>query len=333
MVHEGNPVLLFDPPGSWKLSKPHRSLLWQCSLVGLAALVWYAVTWTVSDTTPGGSSLPGLVCGIAAGLLMLYLFAYALRKTPLMRWWFSWRPTTYWLRQHIWFGLLTIPFVLVHTARISNWGPLTFVLVAVYAAVIVSGLWGVYLQQRIPTRLLQEVPDETIRSQIPDLTAQLRAEAELLVLATCGPTRVGPGAMKLPLTLKNHIGVVRAAHAGKGSGLLAVVPTEPVPDTEPLRRYFNETVEPYLRPESTLRSNLQLRARVDKDFRDLRERLPAAAQPVIDALYDLCERRRQFDEQTHLHDTLHAWVGFHLALSSLLVVLLVWHVITAVLYW
>jgi hypothetical protein len=326
-------VLLFDPPGSWKLSKLHTLWMWPCALLGLAAIVWYVFTCAVSTETPGGSSLPGLVCGILAGLLMLYLFAYALRKTDLMKWYFSWRPTRWWLAQHIWFGLLTIPFVVVHTARISHWGWLTTALVVVYAVVILSGLWGVYLQQRVPTRLLQEVPDETIRSQIPELTEQLRAEAELLVLATCGPPREGPGAIELPLTLRNHLGVIRAAHAGKGSGLLAVLPADPIPDTEPLRRYFNEAVEPYLRPESTLRSKLKLRARVDKDFRDLRERLPVDARPVIDALLGLCEHRRQFDEQADLHDRLHAWIGYHLALSSLLLILLAWHITTAIIYW
>jgi hypothetical protein len=180
---------------------------------------------------------------------------------------------------------------------------------------------------------LQEVPDETIRSQIPELAEQLRAEAELLVLATCGPLKQGPGAIELPLTLKTHLGVIRAAHAGKGSGLLAVLPADPIPDTEPLRRYFNEAVEPYLRPETTVRSKLKLRARVDKDFRDLRERLPVDARPVIDALLGVCEHRRQFDEQTHLHDRLHAWIGYHLALSSLLLILLAWHVTTAIIYW
>jgi hypothetical protein len=326
-------VLLFDPPDSWKLSKLHRSWLGACAVAGGAALLWYVLTWATSAETPGGSSLPGLVCGILAGLLMLYLFAYVGRKTPALRWYFSRRPTNFWLRQHVWFGLLTIPFVIVHTARISHWGTLTIALVVVYAAVILSGLWGVYLQQRVPTRLLQEVPDETIRSQIPELTDQLRAEAELLVLAVCGPPKQGPAAMELPLTLKHHIDVVRAAHAGRGSGLLGVLPAEPIPDTEPLRRYFSETVEPYLRPETALRSKLQLRARVDKDFRDLRARLPVAAQPVIDALLGLCERRRQFDEQIHLHDRLHAWIGYHLALSSLLLILLGWHVFTAILYW
>jgi hypothetical protein len=327
-------VLLFDPPGSWKSSPLlHKSWWVPCGLAALAALAWYAVEWSLATVTPGGSSRPGLVFGTLGGVLMLYLFSYALRKTVLMRWWYSWRPTKYWLRQHIWFGLVTVPFVYVHAARITAWGPLHIALIVIYTIVILSGLWGVYLQQRIPTRLLQDVPDETIRWQIPDLTDQLRGEAELLVLATCGPPKHGPGAMELPLTLKNHIDVIRKAQHGKGTGLLAVLPREPVPDTEPLRRYFNETVEPYLRRDTTVRSKLQLRARVDKDFRDLRERLPIAAQPVIDALYDLCNRRRQFDEQAELHDRLHAWVGFHLVASALLVVLLICHVATAIYYW
>ena len=43
--------------------------------------------------------------------------------------------------------------------------------------------------------------------------------------------------------------------------------------------------------------------------------------------------RRQFDEQVRLHDRLHAWVGLHLCLSALLVVLLLGHAVTAPLYW
>ena len=42
---------------------------------------------------------------------------------------------------------------------------------------------------------------------------------------------------------------------------------------------------------------------------------------------------KQFDEQTRLHDWLHAWVGFHLVLSAALMVLLVSHAITAPIYW
>jgi hypothetical protein len=326
-------VLLFDPPGSWKLAPQHRKWLWPCAVVALAAIVWYGVTWALSSEMPGGSSLPGLVAGVLAGLLMLYLFAYALRKVAPFSLWFRARPTAFWLAQHIWLGLLTIPLVLVHGARITQWPPLTTALMTAYAIVIVSGVWGLYLQQRVPTRLLQEVPDETIRSQIPELIAQLQAEADLLILAACGPPPEAAGSHHLPVPLTRHLDVVRAARSGKGTGLLAVLPAEPIPDTEALRRYFTEVVEPYLQQMGRSRSRLQLRARVEKDFRALRDRLPAGAQPIIDALHDLCNRRRQFDEQADLHDRLHLWVGFHLVLSVLLLVLLVAHIITALLYW
>jgi hypothetical protein len=323
-------VLLFDPPGSWKLAKEHHSWLWPCLGIGLAAFGWYAATWAASPEQPGGSSLPGLACGVVAALLMLYLFSYALRKTRLFRIWFGRLRTSHWLRQHIWLGLLTVPLVAVHAARITHWGPLTIALIVVFAGVILSGIWGLILQQRVPTRLLEEIPDETIRSQIPELTEQLRQEAELLVLATCGPPA---GSSEVPLTLRQHIGVVRAARTGRGTGLLAVLPVEPIPDSEPLRRYFVDTVDPYLRPDASGRSHLFLRARIDKDFRDLQGRLPADALPVVEALRDLCERRRQFDEQARLHSWLHAWVGFHLTLSAALIVLLAGHAVTAVYYW
>jgi hypothetical protein len=327
-------VLLFDPPNSWKLSKQHRTWLYPCLLIGVAALAWYFAHWAFFSTEqPGGSSLPGLVCGISAGLLMLYLFSYALRKVPVFNFWFGRLPTNYWLRQHVWLGLLTVPLVIAHAARITHWGNLTIALMCVYAAVIASGVWGVILQQSVPTRLLEDVPDETIRSQIPQLTEQLRQEAELLVLATCGPPESNTGRVEIPLTLKQHIGVVRDARTGKGTGLLALMPAEPIPDTESLRRYFIDTVDPYLRQTTGSRSKLFLRAKIERDFRDLKGRLPAEALPVIEALRDVCERRRQFEEQERLHSWLHAWVGFHLVLSAALVVLLGSHVITAVLYW
>jgi hypothetical protein len=324
-------VLLFDPPNSWKLSKQHQTWAWPCLIIGLAACAWYGVTWAFSDAQPGGSSWPGIVSGIAAGLLMLYLFAYALRKVPVFSAWFGRAPTKYWLRQHIWLGLLTVPLVVAHAARISYWSPLTMALLGVYALVIISGVWGLCFQQRVPTRLLEEIPDETIRSHIPELTNQLRAQAELLVLATCGPPKEGGPAAGLA-TLEANRKLLHASH-GKGSWLLAMLPPRPIPDTEALRRYFYETLDPYLGASRGTRSHLQLLARLETDFRDLHARLPTTAHPVIDALADLCKRRRQFDEQARLHAWLHTWVGVHLSLSAILVVLLVCHIATAFIHW
>jgi hypothetical protein len=214
----------------------------------------------------------------------------------------------------------------------TRWGgSLTVVLLVVYLVVFASGLWGVWMQHRMPRQLLQEIPDETIRVQIPELSDELRREAELLVLATCGPP---PEHQEQALVLlKENRSRIRAGYAGKGAGLLHLLPETPLADTEPLRHYFHDVIDPYLRPETSQRSRLRLRSRLEIDFRDLRLKINPDAHPVVDALKDLCERRRQFDEQARLHGWLHGWILVHLSCSAALVVLLIWHAVTAVLYW
>jgi hypothetical protein len=299
--------------------------------VALAAGGWYVVAAAGSEVLPGGSSWPGFVSGALAGLLFLYLFAYGLRKLPVVRLWFDRRPTKYWLAQHIWLGLLTFPLVALHSALLTRWGgPLTVLLLAVYFAVLFSGIWGLWMQQRTPRRLLHEVPDEANPYQLADLSEQYRREAELLVLATCGPP---DGAAEGLAVLHENRHVLQALRSGKGSGLLRIIPERPLPHTEALRQYFRTVIDPYLRPETSHRSALRLRARMAADFHQLRQQVNPSALPVVEALEGLCERRRQFDEQARLHRWLHAWVGAHLSLSAVLVVLVIGHAVSAVWYW
>jgi hypothetical protein len=329
-------VLLFDPQ-SWKVEaeewrKWHRRWFRVCLLIAIAAVAWYVVEAVLSRSLPRGSSLPGLAAGGLAGLLFLYLCAYAGRKYPPLAVWFARRPTKYWLAQHIWLGLLTFPLVCLHTSILTKWGgPLPTILLVVYFVVFASGVWGLFLQQRLPRHLLQDLPDETIRSQIPELTSELRTEAELLVLATCGPPADNPTAgLK---TLKEGISRVRAARAGRGTGMLRVLPAEPLPDTEPLRKYFHDFIDPYLREDLSYLSKLRLRARMESDFSDLRLRVNPAAHEVVDALRDLCQRRRQFDQQVWIHSWLHGWIVVHLSFSLALLILVVWHACSAIPYW
>jgi hypothetical protein len=329
-------VLLFDPqswrldPASWK--KWHRKWFWPCLVLAVAAAAWYGVEASLAGSLPGGSSAPGLAAGIVAGLLFFGLFAFALRKWAPLSWVFRIKPTKFWLAQHIWFGLLTFPLVVLHSGLLTRWGGyLTIALLVVYLVVFLSGVYGLWMQQRLPRSLLQEIPDETIHSQIPALSGELLDEAELLVLATCGPPPDQPqGGLAI---LEKNLRRVRASRSGKGTGLLRVLPEMPVEDTEPLRRYFRAVIDPYLRSDTSNRSRVRLRARMKHDFRDLRLRLNPAVHPVVDALEDLCERRRQFDEQAQLHSRLHGWILFHLSFSAVLLVLLVWHAVTAIWYW
>ncbi len=329
-------MLLVDPPsrrqGTSTWRKWHLPWLLVCLLVATAGGAWYVIAAFALGALPGGSSLPGLVAGIAGGLLFFYLFAYGLRKLVPFRWWFRLRPTKFWLAQHIWFGLLTFPLVAMHSGLLTRWGGiLTMLLLLIYFAVIVSGIWGLWMQQSIPRLMLQEVPEEANFYQLGELTEQLRREADLLVFAACGP-EAGLGKDELAL-LQSHQDILQAVRKGKGSGILRDIPRHPLPDTEPLRQYFRQEVEPYLRRSTLKRGSAGAHARMKAEFGDLRKMIHREALPVVDTLEALCDHRRQFDEQTQLHLRLHNWIVVHQALSAILLLFLAFHVVSAVWYW
>ena len=99
----------------------------------------------------------------------------------------TWRigQTKTWMRAHIWLGLLTVPLLLLHSGfEFRN--TLANVLTILLLIVVVSGIWGLVLQQLLPQRMLHDIPAETIHSQIDSVMKQLTREGKRLVNATCG---------------------------------------------------------------------------------------------------------------------------------------------------
>jgi hypothetical protein len=123
--------------------------------------------------TVGGTPL-GLWFGAIS--LAIFIFAALLslrKKIPL------WRVGTVqrWLRAHIWLTLLTIPLILMHSGfRLG--GPMTTLLMALYAIVMVSGIYGLFLQHLMPRLMKERLPAETVFEQIPHIRTQLAAAAE-----------------------------------------------------------------------------------------------------------------------------------------------------------
>jgi hypothetical protein len=68
-------------------------------------------------------------------------------------------------------------------------------------------------------------------------------------------------------------------------------------------------------------------------FQDRRTKLDPAAHVTIDALENLCDQRRQLEEQARMHFWLHGWLCVHLPLSVALFVLMVLHIWYALKYW
>src|SRR5450432_1219962 len=161
------------------------------SLVTIAASLLYVANFH-SDRLPPGIRLPasliqtpsehhsvgGTPLGLALGAISLAIFVFAAllslrKKIPL------WRIGTVqrWLRAHIWLTFLTIPLIILHSGfRLG--GPMTTLLMALYALVMASGIYGLVLQHLMPQLMKERLPAETVFEQIPHIRSQLCAAAE-----------------------------------------------------------------------------------------------------------------------------------------------------------
>jgi hypothetical protein len=306
-------------------------------LLGLGG--WFALESLNRPDWPGGSTAVGLTLGTVGGLLILFEVLLWPRKKKR-----AWRigRVRLWMAGHIWLGLLTLPLLILHSGFYLG-GSLSTVLTLLLVVVVLSGLWGLILQQILPKRMLDEVPAETISSQIDRIGLQTRQEARRLVLATCGPTddeRWGGDVEETGLNEQDNsnpsyvvVGAVRTAGRLQGNVLQTAVPSAPVPDSEALRVFFFEEVLPFLESGRRSDSPLSQRHRAEAMFRDLKTQLDPRAHPTADALAGACEQRRQHDLQSRLHGWLHGWLLIHLPLSIALVALMFIHIYVAIKYW
>lgn len=126
-----------------------------------------------SDHRSVGGSPLGLIFGVISFAIFIFAALLSLRKKiPL------WRIGTVqrWLRAHIWLTLLTIPLVILHSGfRLG--GPMTTLLMLLYAIVMISGIYGLILQHQMPALMKERLPAETVFEQIPHIRAQLAAAA------------------------------------------------------------------------------------------------------------------------------------------------------------
>jgi hypothetical protein len=127
-----------------------------------------------SDHRSVGGTPLGLIFGSISLGIFLFAALLGLRKKLVL-----WRIGTVqrWLRAHIWLTLLTIPLVILHSGfRLG--GPMTTLLIVLYAVVMVSGIYGLTLQHYMPAIMMERLPAESVYEQIPHIRAQLLAAAQ-----------------------------------------------------------------------------------------------------------------------------------------------------------
>lgn len=278
-------------------------------LVTVLLAVVFGGAWAYAHVTkPGGEtggSFVGLWYGvIGSGLMVFAGLLSALRKVPAW-WWLGPRKT--WLRGHIWLGLLSVLFIFCHSGMRVG-GPLTLALWVVFLLVIVTGIFGLALQQFMPRQITTRVPCEAPYEQIPHLCLRMRKKAEDLVAELNKKTEKG---VEMSIQISQH-------------GQRAVVQ---------FYDFYAKRVLPFLQEDYPRGSVLANAAKAEAAFDQLKA-LPGLQEvrDQVTGLEELCNERRLLAEQERLHFWLHGWLAVHIPLSVALLVLSVTHIVSALYY-
>jgi hypothetical protein len=183
----------------------------------LPAWIPLPASWIQTATehhTVGGTPL-----GLWFGSISLAIFVFAIllslrKKIPL------WRVGTVqrWLRAHIWLTILTIPLVLFHSGfRLG--GAMTTLLMVLYAVVMVSGFYGLFLQHIMPRLMKERLPAETVYEQIPHIRSQLAVAAGKMRDSFSPPPPKKPEAAAPAPSATKAVAAPAAAMASTKSGI------------------------------------------------------------------------------------------------------------------
>jgi hypothetical protein len=289
-------------------------LVWTTGLLLVAGLTYlpYAL-WSMNR--PSGSSVPGLLYGIAGYALMVFAGLLGLRKRfPI---WRVGRAQT-WMRGHLWLGLVSYPIILCHSA-FSMGNGLTRALMWIFSFVIGSGIVGAALQHYMPEIITDRVPLETIYNQIDRVQAQLLKESDDLMSSLAEKKAeygllVPASRTTGPITTASTMIRLSDQSAGR------------------FREVYDQTIRPYLADRGAYRHRMTRRSTSKAIFGQLRTVTPESVWPIIHDLENICEEKRDLDRQSRLQRLLQGWLLVHIPLSYLLIVLSAVHAVMALRY-
>ena len=280
------------------IDKSHRTwaFLTLIALVVLALL--YAYYCTLSADGPRGGSLPGLAFGVLAAVLMIFAGLLAARKKA-PRWQVG--SARWWLKGHIWMGLLSLPVTLFHTGFRFG-GTVEQGLMWVYLLVMASGVVGLVIQQYVPRLMKVTLPEQAIFEQLPVVTSGLREAADSHIAGACG-------------------------------SLFEQAGDQPEEKSEPqqiLKGFYLNTARPFLGEQVPEGSPLLNSTQAQGVFAQLEEVLPEEMLAAVQGVQHAVDERRQLISQLKLQRWLHGWLIVHVPLSIALLGLGVVHVATAI---
>lgn len=261
-----------------------------------------ALVQKVSEHRSIGGTQVGLIFGSVAFAIFVFGALLSLRKKIVL-----WRigSVQSWLRAHIWLTLLTIPLVFLHSGfRLG--APMTTLLMVFYAVVMVSGIYGLFLQHKVPLIMQERLLTETVYEQIPYVRSQLFRAAE---------------------TMCNSFAPAESQVAAAGAAAVD-------PESEAaLVTFLQDQVMPYLKARRGRRFRLGDSRYSDDTFRFVKLRVADGYRSRVDEIQAWCDQRRMLDLQTRLHRWLHSWLFVHVPFSFLLILLTAWHAFVTLFYY
>jgi hypothetical protein len=287
------------------IDSSHRRWFFCTLALGVATVAVYE--W-LNQCTPGGltgASTVGLWYGIFGSALMIFAgLLSGLRKVPSW-WWIGSRKA--WLKGHIWLGLLSGVAILCHSG--FRWGGfLERALWIVFGLTLLTGAFGLLLQQFLPRLLTTRIPCEAPYEQIPHLCKVMARKADQLI------------AKVWEVEVQGTLMSIQVSQAGLGS-------------RKQLQEFYESQVLPFLSKPYRRSSLLARRLQAETAFSRLKA-LPGLTdvKKYVEEMELLCAERRQLAEQERLHHWLHGWLLVHIPLSVALLVLGVAHVVTSLYY-
>ena len=308
------------------------------AVAAVGSLAVFIVYVMMSPDGARGGSMMGLFFASAGTGIMVFECLLGLRKkypaSPLAR-------VKTWLSAHVWLGLLSFLVILLHSG--FRWGSgLAAVLMWLLLVIVVSGVFGVALQNYIPRRMTELVERETIYEQIPTVIRRLRTEADERVEHITAD--LGMDEMEIEFQpaggVKYYTDPAQKAGAAEKAQVFVdkrkASPQIEVEEgaREALRAHYLQEIRPYLMVDAADESRRLFGARelVAAYFNHLRTIMPVAAHDVLRDLEGICEERRQLVVQRRLHLWMHGWLLVHVPLSFALLVLTAVHAVLSLRY-
>ena len=291
------------------------------AILVVAALAYIPYRHSSPQGASGGSVM-GLIYGSIGFAFMIFAgLLGARKKVPV---WRLGRAQT-WMRGHLWLGTIAFPLILLHSGFHFGFG-LSRVLMWCFVIVFVSGIFGAVLQHYMPRLTTERIPMETIYEQIGRVRSQLVDEAAFLV---------EQARAMLTGNLSDASVEQRAVAAGAGTMGGVTVATGLNVDEQAssdLEEFFDHKMRPFLQQAGGRSLEIADRATSQALFRQLRLLLPMNLHTTVDDLENICEEKRELDQQTLYHRILHGWLLVHIPFSYAVLLLGAIHAVVALRY-